>query len=92
VIYSDFLLMSLSHNIPIFPKQANIGAVFLPTVAARDEHKCAISGIFDIGYWRPRSGSVVGNLTCAHILKRAGTHEGQTVSIIIYSLITITND
>jgi hypothetical protein len=32
VIYSDFLLMSLSHNIPIFPKQANIGAVFLPTV------------------------------------------------------------
>ncbi len=60
-------------------------------VAARDDHKCAISGIFDIGYWR--TGSVAGALTCAHIFKReAGTHEGQTVSIMICSLITITND
>ncbi|KAF8334529.1 hypothetical protein F5887DRAFT_1285905 [Amanita rubescens] len=46
-------------------------------VAARDDHKCAISGIFDIGYWR--TCPVAGDLTCAHILKRgAGTHEGQT--------------
>ncbi len=61
-------------------------------VAAQDDYKCAVSGIFDIMYWGRGSGvPIIGEVCCAHILKRvAGLCADQTVSIIFpsFSLMT----